>query len=101
MMKRYIQTFLWFFITTIGTNQTIFSQITDDHQKAAQEIMGLDFDQEERDLMRKGLENQLKNYQDIRKVPLPNSIMPAVGFQPLPAGFQNPGSSKNHSMDRA
>ena len=90
-MNLYIQAILGLIIFLTGINTPLFSQITDKEQKAAEKLFGLEFDDEEREMMKKGLEGQLQNYKDMREVSLPNSVVPAVGFQPLPPGFQNPG----------
>ena len=93
-MNLYIQTILGLIIFLTGINSVLFSQITDKEQKAAEKLFGLEFDDKEREMMKKGLEGQLKNYKDMREVSLPNSVVPAVGFQPLPPGFQNPGTQR-------
>jgi Asp-tRNA(Asn)/Glu-tRNA(Gln) amidotransferase A subunit family amidase len=54
----------------------------------AQKIMGLDFDEAKRDSMLSNLSEYLDSYKAIRAVSLPNSVPPAVLFNPIPAAFQ-------------
>lgn len=53
----------------------------------AAKIIGLDFTLAERDSMTDNLVQARENYARIRTVPLPNQVMPALDFNPLPAGF--------------
>jgi len=62
--------------------------ITVDNVVSAEKIIGLEFTQAKRDSMLDDLFDQLKNYENLRKVSLPNSIPPAILFNPIPAGFQ-------------
>lgn len=55
-------------------------------------IAGLDFTEDERDLMLEGLDELRENYAEIRTVPLDNSISPALHFDPRLPGFKyDPG----------
>jgi len=58
----------------------------------AARIAGLDFTEDERDLMLEGLDDLREDYVEIRKVPLDNSISPALHFDPRLPGFEyDPG----------
>ena len=46
-------------------------------------LSGLEFSPQERAQMMEDLFEQLQSYQALRKIPLPNGIAPAIGFQPL------------------
>ena len=59
----------------------------------AENIMGLELDQEERALMQKSLKSQKEDYEALRSVSLPNSVMPAMQFNPIPQGFSFPAST--------
>ncbi|MDH3816917.1 MAG: amidase [Acidobacteriota bacterium] len=60
--------------------------------EGAARIAGLDFTEDERDLMLEGLDDLREDYVDIRKVPLDNSIAPALQFDPRLPGFDyDPG----------
>jgi len=54
---------------------------------AAEKIIGLQFNQAERDSMLGDLHENLQNYEKIRQVPLPNSVPPALAFNPVPVGM--------------
>jgi len=50
----------------------------------AEKLIGLDFSDSKIDLMLPGFGAQLKNFATIRDFSLPNSIPPAMTFNPLP-----------------
>ena len=52
--------------------------------KAAERIAGLSFTAGERKMMLRGLENSLSSYQELRRIDLPNSVPPALLFNPQP-----------------
>ncbi len=54
----------------------------------AEKLIGLSFDDAERDSMIDGLNEQLENYKVVREFHLQNSVMPAVLFNPIPTGFK-------------
>jgi len=58
--------------------------------KQAQKIMGLDFTDIEADSMLTDLEGQRKSMLAIRKLNIPNSVSPALIFNPLPVAYQFP-----------
>lgn len=58
--------------------------------KQAQKIMGLDFTDIEADSMLSDLEGQRKSMVAIRKLNIPNSVSPALNFNPLPVAYQFP-----------
>ncbi|MGE5436532.1 MAG: hypothetical protein ACM3O3_04840, partial [Syntrophothermus sp.] len=60
--------------------------ITKEAIKYAEGIIGLEFTDAERDSMIGYLEELQKDYQKIRSVNLPNSIPPAILFNPIPVG---------------
>ena len=61
-------------------------EITKDMLDEAEQVAGLEFTDEERDLMLEGLNEQLADYQELRKVELPNGVPPALYFRPVPPG---------------
>jgi Asp-tRNA(Asn)/Glu-tRNA(Gln) amidotransferase A subunit family amidase len=69
-----------------------------DNVVSAEKIFGLEFTQAKRDSMLDDLFDQLKNYENLRKVLLPNSIPPAILFNPIPAGFQFEKAKKPFKM---
>ncbi|MDZ7266265.1 MAG: amidase [candidate division KSB1 bacterium] len=54
---------------------------------AAEKLFGLQFNEAKRDSMRGDLEEHRANYEKIRRVPLPNSVPPALAFNPVPVGM--------------
>ncbi len=60
----------------------------------AENIIGLEFTAEERDSMIDALNEQRSNYEEIRNYDLPNSVPPAIQFNPLPVGFKFDGGRK-------
>ena len=85
----------WFIIITIASCAFLigmFAQnsvtITREMIASAEKIIGLDFSDAKRDSMTDGLQEQLGSYNNLRTVFLPNSVMPSVLFNPIPAGFK-------------
>lgn len=74
---------LAFFVACLSS----FAQITDRDIQSAQKVMGLSFDQAERDSLAPTLSERLEEYAELREVPLSNSIPPAMMFEVLPTGF--------------
>ncbi len=66
----------------------------------AEVVAGLDFTEEERAMMVRGLNQQLQAYRAIREVPLPNSVPPAVRFDPRLPQREEPGSMVEPPEDR-
>ena len=59
----------------------------------AEELAGLEFSEEERAAIARGLRNQRQSIAQLRAMPIDNSVAPALVFNPLPAGFI-PGTEK-------
>jgi Asp-tRNA(Asn)/Glu-tRNA(Gln) amidotransferase A subunit family amidase len=56
----------------------------------AEQIAGLEFTDDERELMLKGLEELREDYERLREVPLDNSVSPALSFDPVLPGMSLP-----------
>lgn len=67
--------------------------------KAAQKIIGLNFTDAEADSMLTDLEGQRANYAALRKLNIPNSVSPALNFNPLPVGYQFPDKTSNFKVN--
>src|SRR4029079_10146451 len=50
---------------------------------AAETMIGLEFTDTKRDMMLAGLNSALDGYAALRKVPLPNPVLPALRFDPV------------------
>ncbi|MBM4160709.1 MAG: amidase [Ignavibacteria bacterium] len=62
--------------------------ITLEQVENVEKLIGLVFNQAKRDSMRDDLFDQLKNYENIRKLVLSNDVPPAILFNPIPVGMQ-------------
>lgn len=62
------------------------TKVTVDMLAEAERLAGLEFTDQERELMIDGLNEQLASYETIRKIGLDNSVFPALRFDPRPPG---------------
>jgi Asp-tRNA(Asn)/Glu-tRNA(Gln) amidotransferase A subunit family amidase len=62
------------------------AEITVETIASAEEVAGITFDPAERELMLDGLKQQEQRIEALHKVLLPNSVSPAIVFDPLPPG---------------
>ncbi|MDP4192725.1 MAG: amidase [Bacteroidota bacterium] len=73
----------------LGAAAVIYEgKITKPIVENAEKIIGLSFSDAKRDSMLDGLNDQMKNYESIRKIHLDNSVMPAIIFNPIPVGMK-------------
>ncbi len=61
--------------------------ITKEMLADAEAIAGLEFTDEERELMVEGVNRRLRSYEAIRDLELANDVPPALYFQPVPPGY--------------
>mgnify|MGYP006273420459 CR=1 FL=1 len=69
------------------------AEITPSDIAAAEQIIGLSFDAEEREMLVEALTNQLDQYQSMRERTLPNGAHPAEVFMPQLGGATVPGGA--------
>ena len=69
--------------------------------KEAQKILGLSFTDAEADSMLETLGTRRKNYAELRKLNMPNSVVPALNFNPLPVGYQFPDKVNGFKISAA
>ena len=69
--------------------------------KEAQKIIGLEFSQPQADSMLNNLNNQVTIYQALHKLNLPNSVVPALNFNPVPVGFVNPDKTNGFILSKS
>jgi Asp-tRNA(Asn)/Glu-tRNA(Gln) amidotransferase A subunit family amidase len=74
---------LFIFLGTMQENEKE-QAIKVENVKNAEKLIGLDFSPAERDSMLEELNENLENFQELRKVELPNNIPPVLIFNPLP-----------------
>ena len=70
-------------------------EITVPLARAAQQLMGLSFTDAQLDSTRRNLTNYRESYEALRKIPLPNSVAPALGFDPRPLRLRYAGLQAN------
>ncbi|MDF2431955.1 MAG: hypothetical protein JWP44_1586 [Mucilaginibacter sp.] len=58
--------------------------------KEAEKIIGLDFSDAQADSMLNNLDKFNASYVELRKLAIPNNVVPALNFNPVPVGFTNP-----------
>jgi len=69
-------------------------EITKEMIAAAEEIAGLNFSDDERQQMIRGLQQARTNIQQLHKEPLDQSMLPAIVFDPVPPGKELPKKTK-------
>ena len=69
-------------------------EITSEILEDASAVAGLEFTEEERDLMVEGLTRNLDAYEALRELPVPNHVTPAVQFDPALAGRDLPSETR-------
>ena len=63
-------------------------RITLDMLKAAERIAGLEFTDAQRELLIADVNSHLDHYEHLRKIPLPNDVVPCVRFSPVLPGMK-------------
>jgi Asp-tRNA(Asn)/Glu-tRNA(Gln) amidotransferase A subunit family amidase len=69
------------------------NKFTKNDIKSGQKIIGMEFNDSEIDSLQERLTELLNDYNKIWSVGLNNSIPPALGFNPIPVGFESPNKS--------
>ena len=69
-------------------------EITSEILADASAVAGIDFTEEERDLMVAGLNGNLEAYEALREFPIANHVTPAVQFDPALAGRDLPSETR-------
>ena len=69
-----------------GGQQQVPKVVTREMVAAAEKVSGLEFTEAERDLLLDNLNNTLQSYRQLRGLPLPNDIPPAIRFSPVLPG---------------
>ncbi|MGB5528564.1 MAG: amidase, partial [Ignavibacteriaceae bacterium] len=93
-MKNFFVRIFILICCALPTSPIISQTITKENIENSEMIVGLNFTDSEQDSMLTFLEEQLGNYENIRKVELANNIPPAILFNPIPAGFEFPKEQK-------
>ncbi|MFC1660139.1 amidase [Gemmatimonadota bacterium] len=69
-------------------------EITVEVLAEAEKIAGLEFSEEEREAMVRGLNQNLESYEALRTISIPNEVPPALVFDPVLPGMEVPGESR-------
>lgn len=77
-----------FFLLGAFVEEQTSTPLTREMIASAEKLFGLNFSDAKRDSMLEGLKDQLTNYQNLRKVALPNNIPPAITLNPIPVGMK-------------
>jgi Asp-tRNA(Asn)/Glu-tRNA(Gln) amidotransferase A subunit family amidase len=68
--------------------------------KQAEKIFGMEFSDAQADSMLNNLNQFNASYQALRKLDMPNSVSPAVGFNPIPVGFVDPDTKNGFKLSK-
>ncbi len=82
------------FITQKVENEAITTAVI----AAAEKIIGIDFTTAQADSMLNNLNQFSKAYAELHKLNMPNSVVPALNFNPVPAGFVNPDNKSGFKL---
>ncbi|MBI5476939.1 MAG: amidase [Ignavibacteriales bacterium] len=74
--------------------------ITKQIVESAEKLFGLNFNEEKRDSLLDAVNDQLKSYESLRKITLPNDIPPAIEFNPIPVGFEFEKKKKSFKLSK-
>jgi Asp-tRNA(Asn)/Glu-tRNA(Gln) amidotransferase A subunit family amidase len=74
------------------------AEITKETIAAAEEIAGVSFSDDQRQMMLRNLQNLRQNIDALHKIPLDNSVAPAIIFDPLPPGAVLPAKRKEATV---
>lgn len=75
-------------------------EVTEAALAGAEKLAGLEFTEEERELMLKGLREMKAEYERLRQVPLSNSVPPALRFDPVLPGMEIPSRDLSSRTSR-
>lgn len=79
------------FLISLGFNFYLLNsekKVSVEDIAVAEKIIGLQFNQKERELMVDDVNENLLNYEKIRSVKLENSVPPSLYFNPIPPGYK-------------
>ncbi len=101
------------YFSSIGLSSTLFpkilwaklqenieQKITKEILQHAEQIAGLEFTDDERELMLDGLNDYLESYEKIRSVTIDNSVAPALQFNPILPGMNFETKIKSFKMSK-
>jgi len=75
-------------------------KITKEMIQDAEKIAGLEFTDEEREMMLDGVNDYVKAYETLRSIPIDNNVPPAIQFNPIIPGMSFPKERKRLNMSK-
>lgn len=75
-------------------------EVTRELLKAAEKSAGLEFTDDEREIMLRGLNRNLESYEALKTVSIPNEVPPALHFDPMPPGKKYPSEVRPNRPSR-
>ena len=75
--------------------------ITNQIVREAEKVIGLDFSEPQVDSMLNNLNQFNASYDNLRKLNMPNSVVPALNFNPVPVGFTYPDAKNDFKVGKA
>ncbi|MGI4751641.1 MAG: amidase [Janthinobacterium lividum] len=91
---------LSFVLGSFVSNKLIDNTITLAVVKEAEKLSGLKLSLAQEDSTLNGLNDHLKAYEEIQKLGIKNSIVPALNFNPIPVGFVYPDQKNGFLLDK-
>jgi len=76
-------------------------ELTKADLKAAEAVAGLTFSDEQEAMMLEDVQDRLKSYEQLHALPIPNSVAPALDFNPVLRGMKFETSRRPMRMSRA
>ncbi len=73
-------------------------EVTKEILSDAEKVAGLSFSDDEREMMLRGLDANLKSYQALHERPIPNDVAPALLFDPMLPGRTYPSETRPFRM---
>src|SRR5689334_7822650 len=77
------------------------TELTKADVRAAEAVAGLSFDEKQEEMMLENLQDHLKAFDEIHKLNLPNSVPPALDFNPVLPGMKFESAKRPMKMSRA
>lgn len=81
-------------------NRVQSSLITTEIVAAAEKIIGIEFSNAQRDSMLNSMNERVQYYQQLRKLNMPNSVVPSLNFNPMPVGFVSQDKSNGFRLSK-
>jgi Asp-tRNA(Asn)/Glu-tRNA(Gln) amidotransferase A subunit family amidase len=91
---------LSFVLGSFVTAKLQVAPVTVDVIKQAEKIIGMDFTDAQADSMVSNLNQFNTSYDNLRKLNMPNSVVPALNFNPIPIGFTYPDEKSGFKLSK-